>query len=282
LPWLWCVPPHPASHSRSLFAHSPFFLRGPRGSGHVVVACSHALPSFLQLLRRRIINFFWFLPYAIKESADPKLRKSEKRYTPYPITRHPPLACPSVQVVKLCAVRLTIHRIASSLHIAVTVISGLGGVVWIIIMAVWVSQYQVRPPLPAHSAQLRTLHPEVVGSLSLFRPDTTTNPHCSMLRVHARDLPGEPSRVGCNGRQPHGQLPQGPGVKHRPLFFDLAHVWQWTVEHAPHTPTHTHTHPPTDPFDVPLRCTSCAPIRVRVCDLFESRTLPPAVRTHSW
>jgi hypothetical protein len=92
LPWLWYVPPHPASHSRS---HSPFFLRAPRGSGHCRCgACSHALPSFLQLLRLRIINFFWFLPYAIKESADPKLRKSEKRYTPYPITRHPRLSCP--------------------------------------------------------------------------------------------------------------------------------------------------------------------------------------------
>ena len=27
----------------------------------------------------RIINFFWFVPYALKEGADPKLRKSEER-----------------------------------------------------------------------------------------------------------------------------------------------------------------------------------------------------------
>mmetsp|Transcript_31052 Transcript_31052/g.81313 ORF Transcript_31052/g.81313 Transcript_31052/m.81313 type:complete len:99 (-) Transcript_31052:429-725(-) len=46
-----------------------------------------------------LINFFWFMPYALKDGADPKLRK-------------------------------------------MTVISGIGATVWIIIMAVWVSQYQ--------------------------------------------------------------------------------------------------------------------------------------------
>ena len=70
----------------ALSSHSPF---------------SHALPSSLQLLRLRIINFFWFLPYAIKESADPKLRKSEKRCA-VPYHSPPPSVLPRALLKVVC------------------------------------------------------------------------------------------------------------------------------------------------------------------------------------